>query len=127
MGAEVQATQLCTQMIELTMRSTSSSHPSLQPLVGPLDDLRLDDRAAVGAELAQQRERVGAHQLPHKPQGQRLHARHDVVSLNTDQHEAELLAQLDGVVAVAKDFHVPLGADLAEGLRLSARDPVPYQ
>ena len=113
-----------TEKCSLASLSTASSSSSLQPLVGPLDDLRLDDGAAVGAELAQQRERVGAHQLPHQPQGQRLDAGHEVVALDADEHEAELLAQLDGIVAIAQNLHVTLGADLAEGLGVRARDPL---
>ena len=51
----------------------------------------------------------------HQTQGQRLDARIDVVALNTDQREAQLLAQLDGVVAVAQHLQFLLGAHLAEG------------
>ena len=68
---------------------------------------------AVGAELAQQREGVGAHELPDQAERQRLVARQDVVALDADEHEVELLAQLDGVVAVGQDLHVALRPDLA--------------
>ena len=38
---------------------------------------------------------------------------HDVVSFDVDQHQVDLLAQLDGVIAVLQDLDLTLGRDLA--------------
>lgn len=38
---------------------------------------------------------------------------HDVVALDVDEHQVDLLAELDGVVAVLQDLDLPLGGDLA--------------
>ena len=38
---------------------------------------------------------------------------HDVVSFDVDQHQVDLLAQLDGIIAVLQDLDLTLGRDLA--------------
>ena len=46
-------------------------------------------------------------------QRERLVAGHDVVAVDPHQDEGQLLAQLDGVVAVLQDLDLALGVDLA--------------
>lgn len=88
-------------------RSQASVPPYL--LVDPDNDLALDHgrrSSTIGrGEGAEHAERVRSHQLPHQCHGQCWIAFAQILAGNADQREFQLLAQLDGVVAVLQLFH----------------------
>ena len=64
--------------VDLVLEVPDGDALVLELVVCPGDDLALHDGGGVLVELREEGQRVGAHQLPHQRQGQRLVTLHDV-------------------------------------------------
>jgi len=78
----------------------------LESLVDPGNNLSIRDLGAVTRQLSKDVKEVGTHHLPNDCKCEGLVTIVNVLAGNTDEREAELLAQLNGVVAVLDLLHV---------------------